>query len=168
MLAEAGLRYDASVFPVSHPSYGVPEAPDRPYYIRSSESGQRLLELPPLTWHVAGKNLAVAGGGYFRLLPLALLKRGLRQAAVERRPAILYFHPWEFDPEMPRMPLSATGRLRTYTGLKSAAKKLEHVIRAFDEPGGQNNWRPIAEHLDTFENMAETAGVFTLQSRAAA
>ncbi len=168
VLAEAGLRYDASVFPVSHPSYGVPDAPDRPYFIRSSATGKRLLELPPLTWRVGGKNLAVAGGGYFRLLPLSLMKRGLRQAAVEKRPAVLYFHPWEFDPGMPKMPLSATGRLRTYTGLKSAAKKLEHVIQAFDESGAQSTWRPIAEHLETFEDIAENAGVFTLQSRAAA
>jgi polysaccharide deacetylase family protein (PEP-CTERM system associated) len=162
VLAEAGLRYDASVFPVRHPTYGVPDAPDRPYFIQASPGGARMLELPPLTWRLAGKNLAVAGGGYFRLLPLSLMKRGLRQAAAQQRPAILYFHPWEFDPDMPRMPLSATGRLRTYTGLKSAAGKLERIIRGLD------GWAPIGEHLDHFEKMAETKSVFTLRRQAAA
>ena len=118
VLANAGFAYDASVFPVRHPSYGVPEAPDRPYYLRGEETGARMLEVPPLTWRVAGKHLAVAGGGYFRLLPLGLMKRGLRQAAAEQRPAILYFHPWEFDPDMPRLPLSLAGRLRDVYGIK--------------------------------------------------
>jgi polysaccharide deacetylase family protein (PEP-CTERM system associated) len=162
VLAEVGLRYDASVFPVRHPNYGVPDAPDRPYYLRSPVGDHRLLELPPLTWHVAGRNLAVAGGGYFRLLPLALMKQGLRQAESEQRPAILYFHPWEFDPDMPRMPLGLTGRLRTYTGLRSAADRLEKVIRGFD------GWRPIGEHLDRFERLAEQTGEFTLRRQSAA
>lgn len=185
VLAEAGLRYDASVFPVRHPDYGVPDAPDRPYFIQSSPGSARLLELPPLTWRIGSRNIAVAGGGYFRLYPLTLMKRGLRQAALEQRPAILYFHPWEFDPGMPRLPLSATGKLRTYTGLRSAAAKLEKVIRAFDSThgietgedsgGGANvgegkacgGWRPIGERLAQFEKMAEKTGVFTLQQQAA-
>ena len=162
VLAEAGFRYDASVFPVHHPSYGIPDAPDRPYFIRSSRDGARLLETPPLVWRVGGRNLAVAGGGYFRLLPLALMKRGLRQARAEGRPAILYFHPWEFDPDLPKMPLSAVGRLRTYTGLKSALRRLEQVIRAFD------HWSPIAANLDRFEQSAAGGDVFTLRRPAAA
>jgi polysaccharide deacetylase family protein (PEP-CTERM system associated) len=162
VLAQAGFRYDASVFPVSHPMYGVPDAPDRPFYLQDSPGGARLLEVPPLTWRVMGKNLAVAGGGYFRLLPLSLMKRGLAQAAAQRRPAVLYFHPWEFDPDMPRMPLSTTGRLRTYTGLKSAVAKLEHVIKNY--PG----WRPIGEHLENLDAMASASGVFTLRRQAAA
>lgn len=162
VLAEAGFKYDASVFPVRHPKYGVPDAPDRPFYLQDNTGGARLLEVPPLTWRVMGRNLAVAGGGYFRLLPLSLMKRGLAQAAAQGRPAVLYFHPWEFDPDMPRMPLSTTGRLRTYTGLKSAAAKLEHVIKRY--PG----WRPIGERLDDLNLMAGASGVFTLRRQAAA
>jgi len=162
VLAEAGFRYDASVFPVSHPMYGVPDAPDRPFVLSDSAQGARLLEVPPLTWRIMGKNLAVAGGGYFRLLPLALMKRGLKQAAARGRPAILYFHPWEFDPDMPRMPLSAAGRLRTYTGLRSSTAKLETIIRGFD------GWCPIGEHLGRLQEMAEESGVFTLRRQSAA
>ncbi len=162
VLAEAGFTYDASVFPVSHPTYGIPDAPNRPYYIQSSSGSTRLLEVPPLTWHLAGRNLAVAGGGYFRLLPLTLMMRGLRQAQAEQRPAILYFHPWEFDPGMPRMPLNTTGRLRTYTGLRSATARLEKVIRRFDQ------WSTIGDNLDRFTQMAGNADVFTLRPQAAA
>lgn len=161
VLLEAGFAYDASVFPVRHPMYGVPDAPDRPCYLEGAGEA-RLLEVPPLTWRVMGKKLAVAGGGYFRLLPLSLMKRGLRQAAEEGRPAVLYFHPWEFDPDMPRMPLSATGRLRTYTGLRSAAEKLEQVIREFD------GWAPIGEQLESLGAMATKTGMFTLRRPAAA
>lgn len=172
VLAEAGLKYDASVFPVRHPMYGVPDAPDRPYFVQGTTDGARLLELPPLTWRIAGRNLAVAGGGYFRLLPLSLMLQGLKQAEAEKRPAILYFHPWEFDPGMPRMPLSATGKLRTYTGLKSAARKLEHVISKFSSREDQNasgcGWRPIGEQLDVLSAMADRTSVFTLRAQAAA
>jgi len=162
VLAEAGFGYDASVFPVLHPGYGVSGAPDRPFYLRGGAGGARLLEVPPLTWRVMGKNLAVAGGGYFRLLPLSLMKRGLRQAEAEGRPAILYFHPWEFDPDMPRMPLSTAGKLRTYTGLKSTVDKLEQIIK------GYRGWRPICKYLGRLEAMAGSCGEFTLRRQAAA
>ncbi len=162
VLTEAGFKYDASVFPVRHPMYGVPDAPDRPFYVQGQAGGARLLEIPPLTWRVMGKNLPVAGGGYFRLLPLSLMKQGLKQAAAQGRPAILYFHPWEFDPGMPRMPLSPTGRLRTYTGLKSAAARLGRVIRGFD------HWTPIADQIEDLGPLAEKTGVFTLRRQAAA
>ncbi|GAB4108441.1 MAG: DUF3473 domain-containing protein [Phycisphaeraceae bacterium] len=170
VLIDAGFRYDASVFPVNHPNYGVPEAPDRPYYVKGFNRDTTLLEIPPLTWRLAGRNIAVAGGGYFRLLPLSLMRRGLMQAARQKRPAVLYFHPWEFDPELPCMPLGLAGRVRTYTGLKSAKRRLEQIIRQYSEniPGQQNAWCPIAEHLDTFESIARQTGVFTLRPQAAA
>jgi polysaccharide deacetylase family protein (PEP-CTERM system associated) len=156
VLAEAGLEYDASIFPVRHPWYGVPTAPDRPFIVQGPQGG-RILEVPPLTWSPGGLlkplaksrggKLPVAGGGYFRLLPLWFMKRGLRQAQEQGRPAILYFHPWEFDPDMPRMPLSFTGRLRTYTGLKSALKNLEAIMSM---PG---NWGTIAGSLEELKTM---------------
>ena len=156
VLAEAGFTYDASIFPVLHPSYGVPSAPAGPFYVQGRPGGAVLLEVPPLTWRMCGRNLAVAGGGYFRLLPAWFMRRGLRQAAAEGRPALLYFHPWEFDPEMPRLPLSLTGRIRTYTGLRSAAAKLERVMR---EPA---RWTSIAAALETIRAQAEATPPFCL------
>lgn len=156
VLIDCGFEYDASVFPVLHPLYGVPSAPDRPFMIRSKPGGAALLEVPPLTWTLGQRKLAVAGGGYFRLLPLWFMQRGLSQATAQARPAILYFHPWEFDPQMPRMPLKFTGRLRTYTGLASAEAKLERIM---SQPA---RWAPIAESIGELRAMAETTGEFVL------
>ena len=159
VLAEAGFQYDASIFPVRHPWYGVPSAPDRPFWVQGQPDGPKLLEVPPLTWSPGGLlkplaksrggKLPVAGGGYFRLLPLWFMKKGLAQAALQGRPAVLYFHPWEFDPEMPRMPLSFTGRLRTYRGLKSAAKNLDTIM---SRPA---RWGAIADSLTELRTMAD-------------
>jgi polysaccharide deacetylase family protein (PEP-CTERM system associated) len=156
VLVECGFEFDASIFPVVHPAYGVPSAPDRPFFVQGRESEAKILEVPPLTWAAAGRKLAVAGGGYFRLLPLWFMKRGLAQARRDARPAVLYFHPWEFDPDMPRMPLSRTGRLRTYTGLKTAARKLDSIMA---EPA---RWSTIAAALPELRAIAEKAAVFAL------
>jgi len=162
VLAEMGFVYDASIFPVHHPSYGVPQAPDRPFIVESRPGGATILEIPPLTWRLPAlpgchrKNLAVAGGGYFRLLPLWFMLRGLAQATKQRRPSVLYFHPWEFDPGMPRMPLSITGRLRTYTGLRRATKRLEKVMRQ------TARWGPIADAIDELRTMADESPVYCL------
>lgn len=158
VLIEAGFRYDSSIFPVTHHWYGVPDAPREPFYVRSSEDGAALLEVPPLTWRLLGRNLPVAGGGYFRLLPLAFMRRGLEQANRQQRPAVLYFHPWEFDPDMPRMDLSMTGRVRTYTGLKSAAARLGRIMAT------EANWTTMAQALPAFELIAQQREPFTLQS----
>lgn len=160
VLIELGFEYDSSVFPVTHPAYGVPGAPLEPFHVTGTSDGKALLEVPPLVWRTMGRRVAVAGGGYFRLLPLWFMKQGLRQAARENRPAVLYFHPWEFDPDMPRLPLSATGRLRTYTGLRTAAAKLESIIT---QPA---NWSTIAAALPLLKRHAETSEPFVL-SRAA-
>jgi len=162
VLVEAGFVYDTSVFPVVHPSYGVKEAPVRPYYLQGRAGGAEILEIPPLTWRVLGRNIAVAGGGYFRLLPLWFMNRGLKQAASQGRPAVLYFHPWEFDPSMPRMPLSLTGRIRTYTGLKSAAARLERIMR---QPA---QWSTIADSLPTLRVQADGAERFCLSGQSPA
>lgn len=159
VLAEAGMEYDASIFPVVHPAYGVPDAPERPFFVQGPD-GHKLLEVPPLTWKppVGKKKLAVAGGGYFRLLPLMFMKKGLKQAASQGRPAVLYFHPWEFDPDMPRMDLSRTGRIRTYTGLKTAAKKLASVLA--QKPA---HWTSMRDALSVFTREAEARDTYLLR-----
>ena len=158
VLLECGFQYDSSIYPVHHPLYGVPAAPDRPFHVRAAPDRPSIFEIPPLTLRVSGKNFAVAGGGYFRLLPLWFMKRGLAQAAGENRPSILYFHPWEFDPDMPRLPLKLLGRVRTYTGLKSAARRLDSIL---SQPA---RWSPIGEALDDLRHFAEGQTVFTLST----
>ncbi|HEV3144062.1 MAG TPA: DUF3473 domain-containing protein, partial [Gemmataceae bacterium] len=127
VLAELGMRYDSSIFPVQHDRYGLPDAPRTPFLVRGENS--ELLELPPATWRCAGWNLPVAGGGYFRLFPLFVMERGLRQLA--RLPAsagMLYFHPWEFDPEQPRLPLGRLSRFRTYVGMRRTRERLKALL----------------------------------------
>lgn len=130
VLAECGFEYDSSVFPVRHDRYGVPDAPRGPFVVVGRE--RELLELPPATYRLAGFNLPVAGGGYFRLFPLGFMKAGLRQAA-ESRPGVgmLYFHPWEFDPDQPRLPLGRLARWRTYVGVTRTTGRLTRLLQEF-------------------------------------
>lgn len=160
VLLEAGFAYDASIFPVRHHWYGVPDAPDRPFFVQCRADHPTLLEIPPLTWaprFLSGRKIAVAGGGYFRLLPLWFMKQGLAQAEAQQRPAILYFHPWEFDPGMPRMNLPRLGKIRTYTGLKSATSRLDHIM---SQPA---RWTPIGHVLDELRDMAQQSPPYHLK-----
>ncbi len=158
VLAELGFQYDASVFPVSHPAYGVPDAPVSPFWITGESSTVRMLEVPPLVWQLpAGKNMPVAGGGYFRLFPLSLMKQGLKQAAAKQRPSILYFHPWEFDPDIPRLPLGRLGTFRTYVGLKSSGRKLQKLLSL------PRNWTTMVQSLACFKQLADQVETYALK-----
>jgi polysaccharide deacetylase family protein (PEP-CTERM system associated) len=126
VLAECGFEYDSSVFPVRHDRYGVADAPRVPFLAVGRE--RELLELPPLTYRVAGLNLPVAGGGYFRLFPLGFMRAGLRQAARPPAVGMLYFHPWEFDPDQPRLPLARLSRWRTYVGVGRTTARLGRLL----------------------------------------
>ena len=128
VLAGVGLRYDTSVFPIRHDRYGVPDAPRVPFRLRGPAGGA-VLELPMATWRVGGQNLPVAGGGYFRLFPLAMMRAGIDQLTREGAPlAMLYFHPWEFDPDTPRLPLAPLDHFRTYVGLDRTAGRLDRLL----------------------------------------
>ncbi|HEY1186109.1 MAG TPA: XrtA system polysaccharide deacetylase [Gemmata sp.] len=130
-LADCGFEYDSSIFPVRHDRYGVPDAPREPFLAQGET--REILELPPLTYRVGGQNLPVAGGGYFRLFPLAVMRAGLRQAARAAAPNVgmLYFHPWEFDPDQPKLPLKRLARWRTYVGVSRTTARLGSLLRAF-------------------------------------
>jgi len=130
ILAECGFEYDSSIFPVRHDRYGIPDAP-RSVFL--AEGHQRhILELPLLTYRLGRFNLPVAGGGYFRLFPLAALQAGLHQATrnaeADFTVAMLYFHPWEFDPTQPRLPLGRLAQWRTYVGIRRTMKRLKCLL----------------------------------------
>jgi polysaccharide deacetylase family protein (PEP-CTERM system associated) len=130
VLLEEGYRYDASIFPVRHDRYGIPDAPRHAYTI-ALESGS-LVEVPPSTVRLAGQNLAVAGGGYFRLLPYGWTRSGLaRLNRREQRPAIFYLHPWEIDTEQPRLPVGTATRLRHYGNLGRTLGRLGRLLGEF-------------------------------------
>jgi len=129
VLEEAGYLYSSSINPIRHDLYGMPDAPRTPF----QPEGGALWEIPMTTVAAFGRNWPCAGGGYFRLLPYGLYRRGLRAVnAREQLPGIFYFHPWEVDPGQPRV--SGAGwksRLRHYTNLSRMRGKLERVLRDF-------------------------------------
>jgi polysaccharide deacetylase family protein (PEP-CTERM system associated) len=130
VLAEEGFRYDSSVFPVRHDRYGVPDAPRFPFFVHGHK--HHLLELPLATLGVGKYNLPAAGGGYFRLFPPAVMRAAVRQS--ERQPTgvtVLYFHPWEFDPDQPSLPLGRATRFRTYVGISRTRDRLRRLLARY-------------------------------------
>ncbi len=132
VLFEEGMLYDSSIYPVRHDRYGVPKAPRVPFVIRGEQ--HCLLELPPATWRVCGCNVPMGGGGYFRLFPLWFTLQAIRQANCESdpAPAMLYFHPWEFDPGQQRLPLKSLNRLRTYVGIRRNQRRLTRLLNCHE------------------------------------
>jgi polysaccharide deacetylase family protein (PEP-CTERM system associated) len=107
VLIEEGFRYDSSVFPIRHDRYGMPKAERFPNVI-CRNNGYELLEFPMSTVRVMGMNLPFAGGGYMRLLPPGIISRAIGRINRGGQPAIVYVHPWEFDPDQPRIRASRT------------------------------------------------------------
>lgn len=153
VLAECGMRYDSSIFPVRHDRYGIPAAPRVPFLVRGHES--QMLELPPLTLRWLGMNIPVAGGGYFRLFPLAFMRRGIRQMTRLGHSSVLYFHPWEFDSEQPKLPLSRTSKFRTYVGIGHSRARLDRLLR------GQKTER-LCDLAERLQPIADTLPTFSL------
>ncbi len=130
VLAEAGYRYDASIFPIHHDRYGIPGSPrgihDRP------ANGGTLLEWPGSTVRVLGANVPFAGGGYFRLLPYSVIRWATRRLhAQDRDAAIFYIHPWEFDPGQPRQPLPWLSAARHYVNLERTETRFRRLLKDF-------------------------------------
>ncbi|HSJ78416.1 MAG TPA: XrtA system polysaccharide deacetylase [Erythrobacter sp.] len=129
-LAEQGYGYSSSVAPVVHDHYGWPEAPRFAFRPLPWSS---MIELPVTTAMLGGRRVAAGGGGFFRVLPYAFSRWAIRQVnRQEGRPAVFYFHPWEVDPDQPRVahaPLRS--RFRHYTGLTKMAGKLSDLVHEF-------------------------------------
>ncbi|HEX7752899.1 MAG TPA: XrtA system polysaccharide deacetylase [Novosphingobium sp.] len=130
VLAEQGYAYSSSVAPISHDHYGWREAPR---FAFRPLPGAELIELPVTTAELGGKRFAAGGGGFFRVLPYGFSRWAIRQVnRRDARPAIFYFHPWEVDPEQPRVadaPLRS--KLRHYTNLDAMAGKLRRLVGDF-------------------------------------
>ena len=128
ILAEEGFTYDSSIYPIHHDLYGLPGAERFPYtYICGN--GLQLREFPPATLRLLGANFPVAGGGYLRIFPSALTEHAFRRFEDNyRERLVVYLHPWELDPEQPRIPGPAKSRLRHYTNLRRMHGKLSSVL----------------------------------------
>lgn len=131
-LIDLGFRYDSSIYPVRHGTYGVPDAPTAPFRLQTP-SGHAITEFPIATATWLGLRIPVGGGGYFRILPYALVRRGLQRInGPQRSPFVFYLHPWEIDPEQPVIEgLRALSRFRHYTNLHKTRERLERLLDEF-------------------------------------
>jgi len=129
VLEEAGYTYSSSVNPISHDLYGMPGAPRVPF----RPDGGTLWEIPMTTVRAFGRNWPCSGGGYFRLLPYGLYRRGLALVnRREQRPGVFYFHPWEIDADQPRVAdCGWKSRFRHYTNISRMGGRLDRLLRDF-------------------------------------
>lgn len=132
VLAEAGFRYDSSIFPIVHDRYGIPDAPRFPHR-RPAGDGVSIAEFPLSTVGRSKWRFPVAGGGYFRLLPYAVTAWALRHLnRKEGQPAIVYLHPWEIDAGQPRLPVDRLTQLRHSVNTRTTESKLRRLVRDFE------------------------------------
>ena len=127
-LLRAGYRYSSSVYPIRHDHYGMPDSPRFAYEVRPG-----LMEIPITTLRVLNRNLPSSGGGYFRLLPYPVSRWMLNRVnASERKSGVFYFHPWEMDPEQPRIAgISSKTRFRHYFNIDRMEGRLKQLLRDF-------------------------------------
>jgi polysaccharide deacetylase family protein (PEP-CTERM system associated) len=134
ILAEEGFRYDSSIFPIRHDYYGIPDFPrfPRPMCGHRGHNGTALHEFPISTIRVAGMNLPFVGGGYLRHFPLPFIRWGMNHLnEVERRPAVVYIHPWELDPGQPVQDVGMLKRLRHYRNLDRTEERLARLFSEY-------------------------------------
>ena len=130
VLIEEGFRYDSSIFPIRHDRYGIPHAERFPHVLERQAGS--ITEFPPSTVRFLGQNVPVAGGGYLRLFPQFLTRAAMRSINEgEGKPVIVYLHPWEVDPEQPRMQGPLLSRLRHYVNIGSTLPKLTAFLAEF-------------------------------------
>ncbi|TQV71858.1 DUF3473 domain-containing protein [Exilibacterium tricleocarpae] len=132
ILAELGFSWDSSIFPIHHDRYGMPGTPEQPYTIKT-RNGATLTELPLTTAKVLGQSVPAAGGGYFRQYPYVLSRWLFERASNgQTKPMIFYLHPWEIDPQQPRIPgAGLLSNFRHYTNLRHCLPRLQRLLQDF-------------------------------------
>ena len=129
VLIEEGYRYDASIFPIHHDRYGIPDAPRLPHVIERGAGS--IVEVPASTTRIGPLNVPIAGGGYFRVLPYAFTRWGIARLNAVGQPAVFYIHPWEIDPDQPRLAASRTTAWRHYSNLHETLQRMEWLVQDF-------------------------------------
>lgn len=129
-LLDLGFRYDSSIFAIRHDRYGIPDASPMPGRV-TAPSGRSILEFPMAPADFFGFKIPVTGGGYFRIFPYRLTLAGLRRINAAGRPFAFYLHPWEIDPEQPRVKVGTLSRFRHYTNLARCQERLRRLLGEF-------------------------------------
>jgi polysaccharide deacetylase family protein (PEP-CTERM system associated) len=129
-IEEAGYRYSSSTHPIKHDLYGIP---DQPRFAFHPFPNSDFVEIPVTTMRLFGRNWPAGGGGFFRLFPYALFKQNLKIVQHrDQKPCTFYFHPWEIDPEQPRIEgTSSKTRFRHYLNLDRTFGRLQRLLRDF-------------------------------------
>ena len=129
ILIEEHYCYDSSIFPIRRRGYGYPSAPRAPYVLQHPRG--RLAEFPLATTTFLQLPLPAAGGGYLRQFPLSLIRRAFREAGARGEYGTFFIHPWEIDPDQPRLPVSMFNQIRHYRGLDTALARIETLLSEF-------------------------------------
>lgn len=153
ILREAGFIYDSSIFPIHHDLYGIPDAMQVPSRI-ATPKGASIVEFPMSTAALWGVRVPVSGGGYFRLLPYWLTRSGLSKLNRQMRPFIFYLHPWEVDPQQPRIKTGWKSRLRHYTNLDRCEARLRRLVSEF-------RFAPVRDVLRSQQLLSVEKAVWT-------
>jgi len=147
ILRDEGIKYDSSIFPVHNPRYGIPGASRTPYQVAPD-----FWEFPVATLPAPVGNIPVGGGFYFRFWPLVFTSYALHKIEKRDEPALLYFHPWEFDPRQPRYrPLSYFAGARHYYRLNSTMKKFVKIL-------GNNKFTTLSSALKNYLDLSPIEG----------
>lgn len=154
VLAETGYAYSSSVYPVKHDHYGIPDAPRFPY-----KETHGVMEFPMSTLPLGSrikpiKNFPISGGGFFRLYPYGLTRWAIQQFNQrDQQPYIFYLHPWEVDPQQPRIPgLSKKSKFRHYLNLEKTEARLTQLAKDFQ-------WNTMASQLASYQDTAGRANL---------
>jgi polysaccharide deacetylase family protein (PEP-CTERM system associated) len=134
----AGYRLDSSVFPGLRARGGIPGASPHPYTIPVANG--ELREIPVSTAKLFGVRTAFCGGGFFRFFPYWLIRREIRRLNAAGRPAVVYIHPRDLEPEQPRMRLEPVNGFLYRWGLGAAMGKFQELMRDFA-------WGPLGEEF---------------------
>ncbi len=129
VLLEEGYRYDSSLFPIYRNGYGYPGCPSGPFVVK--RPGGLLVEIPLSARTFAGIPIPAAGGAYFRTLPYVVAERTFSHFASRGSPACFYVHPWELDPDQPRISVDWITRRRHYGGLARMQEKMHRLLEDF-------------------------------------
>jgi len=149
IIAEQGLAYDSSIFPIRHYRYHWSDTPRYPYVLQSPK--HRLIEIPVSTLSILGHNLPMFGGFYLRFFPRAIVGKGVRILNKQGYPAVIYLHPWELDPKQPKISLPYRLRLPHYWRLGSTRGKLRSLLRKF-------KFGPACDILPAMRQIESVAG----------
>jgi polysaccharide deacetylase family protein (PEP-CTERM system associated) len=129
VLASLGFKYDSSIFPIKNWRYGIADFQQTPTLVETPAGA--IWEFPISVVRLAGRTMPVSGGAYFRIYPYALTRANFRRSERQNRPVIFYLHPWELDPDHPRVAFHWKPRLTHYVNLRTTERKLTALLRDF-------------------------------------